>query len=162
MIFHCRLSARILGLCSELVKLVTCVHMRLASCSHLCSDSTWAGGNHNSVHLDYSVKRCSDGLHFMAHLAYGWQENAKRQEFFPHLLIWPHFRHRRNSIPQNSSQSTNRNTEEVIPRFGAPTTPNCKHDSRQKLGEQPKEAAKKSRRKEKRKERKTTKQSNLL
>jgi len=30
---------------------VTCVHMRLPSCSHLCSDSIWAGGNHNSVHL---------------------------------------------------------------------------------------------------------------
>lgn len=86
----------------------------------------------------------------MAHLAYGWQENAKRQEFYPHL-IWPHFRHCRNSIPQNSSQSTNRNTE-VIPRFGPPTTPHCKHDSTQKLGEQPKEAAKnqEGRRKEKR------------
>lgn len=123
------LSACILGFCSELVKLVTCVHMRLASYSHLCSDSTWAGGNHNSVHLDYSVKRCSDGLHFMAHLAYGWQENAKRQEFFPHLLIWPHFRHHKNSILQNSSQSANRNTDGVIPIFGPPTTPNCKHDS---------------------------------
>lgn len=66
----------------------------------------------------------------------------KGKNFFPHLLIWRHFRHHKNSISQNSSQSTNGNTEEVIPIFSPPRTPNCKHDSTQKLGVHWKGAAK--------------------
>lgn len=82
----------------------------------------------------------------------------KGKNFFPHLLIWPHFRHHKNSISQTQANLPTDILKKSFPdlvHLQPPTVNTIAHQN-----EHRKEVAKKERRKEKKKT--TTKQSNLL